>query len=298
MTTAAATEVRRPSAVRALVGLLGVTAAATVVIELVNWSYAPEQGFVLAVRTGWVLLRALGFLVLIWHVRRGRAAARPLGLILAGTTVFAVGRLVVPRVGAPPLPGVIGFAVLLLLCAAVVWLLYRTPQVQQYLVRYPRRLIIDRQGVSWREAAPGRPPVTAWLLTTRVAAFTYSPLMLVPCLTAVGRPAEGELLAVPAIGLWLAAGFLTSYAVLFTTFFLMRGRTWARQLFVLVTGVVLLIDLPLCWLLLGVDGLVRDGAPLLLAAATALHGLWRAGGADGSSRVSAAAAARSAGAAR
>lgn len=299
MTTAAATEVRRPSAVRALIGLLGVTAAATVVIELVNWSYAPEQGFVLAVRTGWVLLRSLGFLVLIWHVRRGRAAARPLGLILAGTTVFAVGRLVVPRAGTPPRPGVIGFAVLTLLCAATVWLLYRAPQVQRYLVGYPKRLIIDRQGISWREAAPSRPPVAAWLLTARVAAFTYSPLMLVPCLTAMGRLADGELLAVSAIALWLAAGFLTSYAVLFTTFFLMRGRGWARQLFVAVTGVVLIIDLPLCGLLLGVDGLVRDGAPLLLAAATALHGLWRAGRAGGSSRIRPpAAAARSAGATR
>lgn len=284
MTTAAATQVRRPSAVRTLVGLLGVTAAATVVVELVNWSYAPEQGFGLAVRTGWALLRALGFLVLIWHVRRGRAAARPFGLILAGTTVFAVGRLVVPRVGPPPLPGVIGFAVLTLLCAAIVWLLYRAPQVQRFLVHYPSRLIIDRQGVSWRAAAPSR-PVTSWLLTTRVAAFTYSPLMLVPCLSAAGRLGDGELLAVPALALWLAAGFLTSYAALFTTFFLLRGRSWARQVLVVMTGVVLLIDLPLCWLLLGLDGLVRDGGPLVLAAATALYGLWRAGRAAGKAPV-------------
>lgn len=287
MTTAAATEVRRPPAVRTLVGLLGVTAAATVVVELVNWSYAPEQGFGLAVRTGWGLLRALGFLALIWHVRRGRAAARPFGLILAGTTVFAVGRLVVPRAGTPPLPGLIGFAVLTVLCATVVWLLYRSSQVQGFLVRYPSRLVLDRRRISWREAAPSRPPVAAWLLTTRVAAFTYSPLMLVPCLAALGRLGDGELLAVPAVALWFVAGFLTSYAVLFTTFFLIRGRGWARQLLVVLTGVVLLIDLPLCWLLLGVDGLVRDGGPLLLAAATALYGLWRAGraGSNGPARA-------------
>jgi hypothetical protein len=276
MTTAAGTEVRRPSAVRALVALLGITAAATVVVELVNFWYAPEQAFGLAVRTGWAMLRSLGFLVLIWHVRRGRAAARPFGLILAGTTVFAVGRLIVPRDGLPPLPGVVGFAALAVLCAAIVLLLYRSAPMQRFLVRYPSRLVLDRQGISWREAAPTRPQVAAWLLTARVAAFTYSPLMLVPCLFALGRVVDGQLVAVPAVVLWLVAGFAASYAVLFCAIFLMRGRSWARRLLVGITAGVLLIDLPLCWLLLGIDGLVRDGGPLVVAAATALYGLWRA----------------------
>ncbi len=80
------------------------TAAATVVVEVLNWWYAPEQGFGLAVRTGWAMLRSFGFLLLIGHVRRGRTVARPFGLILAVTTVFAVGRLIVPRQGVPPLP--------------------------------------------------------------------------------------------------------------------------------------------------------------------------------------------------
>jgi hypothetical protein len=276
MTTAAATQVRRPSAVRILVVLLGATAAATVVVELVNFWYAPEQAFGLAVRTGWVLLRSLAFLVLIWHVRRGRAAARPFGLILAGTTVFAVGRLIVPREGLPPLPGVVGFAVLTILCAATVLMLYRSPSVQRFLVRYPSRLVVHREGISWRETAPSRPQVTAWLMTARVAALAYSPLMLVPCLVAIGRVVDGELIAVPAVVLWLVAGFAASYAVLFCTIFLMRGRSWARRLLVVITAAVLLVDLPLCWLLLGLDGLVRDGGPLLVAAATAMYGLWRA----------------------
>jgi hypothetical protein len=276
MTTAAATEVRRPPAIRMLTVLLAVTAAATVVVELVNWWYAPEQAFGLTVRTGWAMLRSLAFLVLIWHVRRGRALARPFGLILAGTTAFAVGRLVVPREGLPPLPGVVGFAVLVGLCAAIVLLLYRSPQVRQFLVRYPSRLVVDRQGIWWREAAPSRPPVAAWLLTARVAALTYSPLMLVPCLVAIGRVVDGGLIAVPAVVLWLAAGFTASYAVLFCTIFLMRGRPWARRLLVAITAGVLLVDLPLCWLLLGADGLVRDGGPLVLAASTAMYALWRA----------------------
>ena len=68
MRTAAETEVRRPSAVRALTTLLAATAAATVVVELLNCWYAPEQGFGLAVRTGWAMLRSFGFLLLIGHV--------------------------------------------------------------------------------------------------------------------------------------------------------------------------------------------------------------------------------------
>lgn len=276
MTTAAVTEVRRPFAVRTLTVLLVATAAATVAVELLNFWYAPEQGFGLAVRTGWALLRSLGFLILVWHVRRGRVGARPLGLILALTTVFAVGRLIVPRAGTPPVPGLVGFAVLAALCGAVVWLLYRSPALGAHLTRHPGRLVIDRRGIFWRSGPPSRPPVAGWLLTTRVAALTYSPLMLVPCLVAVGPVFTGRLLTVPTLVLWFATGIATSYAALFSTFFLLRGRSWAGPLLVVVTLGALGVDLPLCWLLLGVDGLVRDGSPLAVAAATALYGLWRA----------------------
>ncbi|MFC0508022.1 hypothetical protein [Micromonospora costi] len=276
MRTAAETQVRRPSAVRALTALLAVTAAATVVVELLNWWYAPEQGFGLAVRTGWAMLRSLGFLVLIGHVRRGRTVARPFGLILAVTTVFAVGRLVVPQAGVPPLPGALGFALLTGLCAAVVWLLYRSPALAGHLVRHRPRLVIDRSGFSFREVPPRRPEASGWLLTSRVAAFTYSPLMLVPALIAAGAVLDGRLVAVPAVLVWFGAGVAASWAVLFCTAFLMRGRRWARGLLVAVTAIVLAVDLPLCRWLLGVDGLIRDGGPLVVAAALALYGLWRA----------------------
>ncbi|MDG4779196.1 hypothetical protein O7614_06000 [Micromonospora sp. WMMD961] len=280
MRTAAETQVRRPSAVRVLTILLATTAAATVVVELLNWWYAPEQGFGLAVRTGWAMLRSFGFLLLIGHVRRGRTVARPFGLILAVTTIFAVGRLIVPRQGVPPLPGLLGFAVLTALCAAVVWLLYRSSALAGHLVRHRPRLVIDRDGISWRETPPRRPQANAWLLTSRVAAFTYSPLMLVPALVAGGSILDGRLSAVPAVLFWFGAGIAASYAVLFCTAFLMRGKDWARGLLVAVTVVVLAVDLPLCWWLLGVDGLVRDGGPLLAAAALALYGLRRASRAD------------------
>lgn len=260
---------------RALTWLLGATAAATVGVELLNFWYAPEHGFGLAVRTGWALLRTLGWLILIWHVRRGRAGARPIGLILAVTTVFAVGRLVVPRSGAPSPAGVAGFALLTALCVLVVVLLYRHPVVLGHLVRHPRRLVLTRAGVDWRETPPRRPPVAAWLLTARVAAFTYSPLMLVPALISVGELGERPQYIL-AVVFWLAVGFAASYAVLLTTFFLQRGKSWARMLLIWVTLGVLLIDLPLCYLLLGADGLIRDGAPLVAAAGLTCYALWRA----------------------
>ncbi|NES14341.1 MULTISPECIES: hypothetical protein [Micromonospora] len=275
-TAAEPVEVRRPSAVRVLTTLLAVTAAATVVAELLNYWYAPEQEFGLAVRTGWAMLRSLGFLVLIGHVNRSRVAAKPFGLILAITTVFAVGRLVVPRAGVPPLPGLLGFGVLTALCLAVVVLLYRSDAVGGHLVRHRKGLVVENGVLSWREVTPKRAPVTGWLLTARVAAFTYSPLMLVPALVAGGSILDGRLSAVPAVLFWSAAGVAVSWLVLFCTEFVVRNRAWARKLLVLITLGTLAVDLPLCWWLLGLDGLIRDGAPLLTAALLTLYSLHRA----------------------
>jgi len=275
-TRTAEAPVRRPPAVRALVVLLVVTAAATVAVEVLNWWYTDEQGFSLAVRTGWAMLRALGFLILVWHVRRGRAGAKPFGLILAVTTVFAVGRLLVPRDGLPALPGVAGFAGLALLCAAVVLLLYRSPAISGFLVRHPNRVVIDRKGISWQEAVPRRPQATGWLLTARVAVFTYAPLMLVPCIVSIGAIPDRGPFALSAVVVWFIVALGVGNIVLPTTFFLLRGRGWARGLMWGITFAVLLVDLPLCWWLLGVDGLVRDGVPLVVAAALAHYSIWRA----------------------
>jgi hypothetical protein len=264
----------RPVAVRGLTALLVATAAATVVVEVLNYRYAPEHGLGLGVRTGWAMLRTLGWLILVWHVRRGRAAARPLGLILAVTTIFAVGRLIVPRSGTPPLPGLIGFAALTVLCVTVVVLLYRHPTVRGHLVRHPNKLVIGRDGVSWQEATPKRPPVAGWAMTARISAFTYSPLMLVPALISVGAlRARPEYLL--AVIFWFAAGIGVSYLVLLTTFFLLRGKPFARRLLGWISVGVLAVDLPLCYLLLGVDGLVRDGTPLVAAVVLTLWALWR-----------------------
>ena len=180
-----------------LTSLLAATAAATVAVELLNWSYAPEHGFGLAVRTGWALLRSFGFLILIWHVRRGRAAAKPLGLILAVTTVFAVGRLIVPRSGVPPLPGAIGFALLTASASPSPCCSTGCPPSAPTSSGTRNRLVVDRGGIGWREAAPRRPAATGGLLTGRVAAFTYSPLMLVPALVSPGQVVDDQLDRLP-----------------------------------------------------------------------------------------------------
>jgi hypothetical protein len=39
---------------------------------------------------------------------------------------------------------------------------------------------------------------------------------------------------------------------------------------------VVVVDLPLCWVLIGTDGLIRDGGPLLFSALLALLALARA----------------------
>jgi hypothetical protein len=266
----------RPRAVRALTVLLVVTAAATVGVELLNFWYASEHGWGFGVRTVWALLRTLGWLILIGQVRRARAGAKPLGLILAVTTVFAVGRLVVPATGAPPTPGLIGFGVLTLLCVAVVVLLYRHPGIREHLVRHPKRIVRTEEGLSWQEGAPRRPAAGAWPLTARISAFTYSPLMLVPCLISIGVLRDRPQWTL-AVVFWFMAGFGVSYVVLLTSYFLLRDRPWARSVLGWLTIGVWIVDLPLCRILLGVDGLVRDGAPLVAAGLLTLYALWRSG---------------------
>jgi hypothetical protein len=259
-----------PRPVRVLTALLIATAAATVVVEVLNFRYAPDHGLGFAVRTAWALARTLGWLVLIFQVRRARATAKPLGLILAMTTLFAVGRLIVPSSGRPPLPGLIGFGVLTVLCLTVVVLLYRHPAVDAHLIHQPRRPVLTREGLSLREAPPGDP----WVLTARLASFSYSPLMLVPALIAAGtlrhRPEW-----ILAVVFWILAGIAVSYVALLSAYFVGRGSHRARMTLTWVTLMVLAFDLPLCRILLGLDGLIRDGSPLVVAAALTLYALRR-----------------------
>jgi hypothetical protein len=254
-------------ATRRLRRLILLTAVAIVVVDLVNLGYAQEAGFGLGVRTVWALLRALGFLFLMREVRFGRMTARPLGLILCATTVFAVARLAQPREHGflPQWQVIVGIVVLAVLCGLVVWQLYRSPAIDAHLTRRPPRRRI--------------PP---WVLTARVAALTYSALLLIPCLVAFGtlfdRPRLPRTTAVPVVGAWFAFAFVLGVVTSVVSFVAMYGKRWARVVLAGVSVVVLVVQPLLCWLLLGVDGLVRDGAPLVVAACLGLYGLWRSRG--------------------
>jgi hypothetical protein len=223
-------------AVRRLRMLVLLTAAATVIVDLVNLEYASEGGFGLAVRTIWALLRATGFLVLMRTIRYGRLVSRPFGLILAATTVFAVGRLVVPRHGAllPPAPVLVGFAVLALLCGTVLWQLFRSPAIGAHLSRRSR----------FGQVPP-------WVLTARVAALSLSALLLVPCLVAIGtlfdEPRLPPALAVPVVVGWFAGALVLGFVVPWIMVFVVFGKRWARVLAALVALVVLAVGPALCW---------------------------------------------------
>jgi hypothetical protein len=251
-----------PSAAsRLLRAVIVVTAVSVIVVEALNLLSVDEPGFSLFVRSAWALLRVIGFLFLLRAVRFGRQVAKPFGLILAVTTVFAVLRLTEPRAGSlvPPLAVLIGIGVLAVLCAALVWLLYESSAVHEHL-----------------SARPVRRHIPGWVLTARMAMLSYGALTLVPLLVAVGavfsddrRQALPVALALMAvwIGLFLVLGFVAP----FVSFLVMVGKTWARWIAGLLSVVVLVVQPVLCYLLLGLDGLLRDGAPLVV---TALLGLW------------------------
>jgi hypothetical protein len=257
-------ESSRTRAVGALSLLLALTAVATVVVEVLAVRYAPDRNAGLIVRAVWAVVRAFGWLALIVPVRRGRAAARPFGLILAVTTVFAVGRLIVPESGAPPRSGVIGFAVLTVLCLLVVVLLYRHPAVTGHLTRRVQFPGLD----------PDRPMLSGWAWTVRVSSLTYSPLMLVPACVSVGELGHRPQWIL-AVALWFAVALGLGFVVFPITLFAMRGGRTSRRAIVWITVLALAVDLPLCFVLLGLDGLIRDGTPLVVAALLTLFALTR-----------------------
>jgi hypothetical protein len=257
---------------------------ATVVVDLGNLRYAPDGNtFSLVVSTVWALLRALGFLGLMRAVRYGQVAARPLGLILATTTVFAVGRLVQPRRGdlLPPWPVVGGFLVLTALCAVVVWQLYRAPTIAAHLTR------------QW-----SRRHIPAWVLTARIATLSYGALILVPCLVAAGtlwhEPRIPVEYAVPVVIAWFVFGLGLGLLIPFLAIFMLFGRRSARVLLAGLSVLVMVVQPALCLLLLGPDGMIRNGAPLIIAAGLGLYALWRSrpgrGAADNGSADNGAAA--------
>jgi hypothetical protein len=248
--------------------LIGLTALAVVVVEAVNLLMADEPGYSLLVRTFWALLRVIGFLVLMRAVRYGRSVAKPFGLILAVTTVFAVARLTEPRTGSlvPPVEVLVGVGVLAVLCTGIVLLLYRSDAVHEHL-----------------SARPVRRHVPGWVLTARVAVLAYGALVLVPLLVGIGTLfSENRRHQFPVtlglLEIWALLFLGVAFVLPFGSFFVLVGKGWARWLIGAVSVVVLVLQPLLCYLVLGLDGLLRDGVPLIVTAVLALVALHRSRG--------------------
>jgi hypothetical protein len=62
------------------------------------------------------------------------------------------------------------------------------------------------------------------------------------------------------------------------SYFVLKGKAWARWLVGGLSVVVLILQPLLCYAVLGVDGLVRDGIPLAFTAFVALVALHRSRG--------------------
>jgi len=264
--TARAGAAALPGVVRGLSWLLAVTAAANAAVDLSALALhlagdLPGGGFGVTVRTVWALLRSLGFLILIWHLRTGRAGAWPLAIVLTVSTVFSAGRLAPfgGRWDATQATLVAGFVVVTVLCAAIL-VLVRTAPVRAHLTLRPSK---------WNP-----PP---WVVTARVLALSYTALLLVPCLVAFGTlfgdRRVGLVYGAPLVVGWLVLVLIVNWLVPLATFFLGRRHRWARAVVLALTVLVLVVQPVLCLLLLGVDGLVRDGVPLVVAAVLVLYGL-------------------------
>lgn len=253
-----------PPRVRQLCWLLLVAAVVNAVVDLtaltLHLTGDLSGGFGVAVRTVWALLRSLGFLILIWHLRNGRAGAWPLAIVLTVTTAFSAGRLA-PLGGWEPAQSAVvaGFVLVAALCAAVL-LLFRSEPVRAHLTRKPPK---------W--AAP------SWVVTARVLAVSYTALMLIPCLVAFGtlfgHRRVGLVYAAPLVVSWLVLVLIANWIVPLAASFLRRGHRWARVIVLTMTAVVLVTQPVLCLLLLGVDGLIRDAVPLVIAAVLVIYGL-------------------------
>ena len=80
--------------------------------------------------------------------------------------------------------------------------------------------------------------------------------------------------------LWTMLFVLVGLVLPLGSFFVLLGKTWARWLLGLVSVVVLVLQPPLCYAVLGPDGLLRDGVPLILTTVVALLALFRSRGAE------------------
>jgi hypothetical protein len=160
----------------------------------------------------------------------------------------------------------VGFVILAALCAAVVWSLFRSPAVAEHL-----------------SARPVRRHIPGWVLTARVAVLAYGALLLVPFLVALGTAFGDDRRQSPPVTLallitWFVLFGVVGFTAPFVSFFVVLGKGWARLLIGALSVVVLIVQPLLCYALIGVDGLLRDGIPMIITALLTLYALHRSRG--------------------
>src|SRR5690606_10697244 len=77
---------------------------------------------------------------------------------------------------------------------------------------------------------------------------------------------------------WLVIFLVVSFTAPLASFFLVLGKRWARWLVGGLSVVVLVAQPVLSYALLGLDGLLRDGVPMVLTALIGLYALHRSRG--------------------
>jgi hypothetical protein len=128
------------------------------------------------------------------------------------------------------------------------------------------------------------------VLTARVAVLTYGPLVLVPLLVGVGtlfedkRPNPIPTTLVVLMG-WAVVFIVLTVAVPLVSFFLLFGKTWARWLVGIISVIVLITQPLFCFAVLGWDGLVRDGVPLIVTVVIGLVALYHSRGVPSGHRL-------------
>lgn len=257
-----------------LAGLVSLAADAAVIVTLLSSDATEPLGGTgaLVIRAVWALIRAIGLLLVARPLARGSATARGVAIVLAVSTVFNAFRLSTSGITNSAVTNVL-LAAAAVMCLLVVVLLVAVPPVRAHLTSKPgekRRFL---------RPAPDEP---TWVLTARPLAASLLPCLTVPLLVGLAALLGGDIsesfgtaravLSVPALVvqavLILVMSTVLGYALLGI------GRVPGTRWVVAVFAIIVVATQPLiCWLVLGIDGLIRDAVPAVLASVLVLYGL-------------------------
>jgi hypothetical protein len=269
-----------------LAGVATLAADGSVVFQLLNGhnEQAEPVGGVggLVVRGIWALIRAVGLILAARHVSRGSAAARGVVIVLAVSTVFNTVRLVGgrydPAVG--PLPHVLVDGLLIgsaALCVALILLVVWLAPVREHLSQSPTK----KRNLLIRLVTPS-PDEPTWVLTSRPLAASLAACVGVPLLVGAAGLFSGDLAgrypplrvvaAVTALGMQLVIMLILVLVLPYALISIgkLPGARWV----VSVLALMVIVTQPvICPIVLGVDGLVRDALPAVVAALVVVYGL-------------------------